>query len=131
MLEQYGDILTVNEVQEILKINRKTVYRLIKSKKFFGKKIGKVYRCLLYTSKFFAAVECIFTYSYNILTNYHFFQLTVIFESIGGNFSYFVGGTFYFYCSWNEDVYKRQSLYNARASIRRCVSPPENIIAFL
>ena len=42
MLEQYGDILTVNEVQEILKINRKTVYRLIKSKKFFGKKIGKV-----------------------------------------------------------------------------------------
>ena len=44
MLEQYGDILTVNEVQEILKINRKTVYRLIKSKKFFGKKIGKVYR---------------------------------------------------------------------------------------
>ena len=44
MLEQYGDILTVNEVQEILKINRKTVYRLIKSKKFFGKKIGNVYR---------------------------------------------------------------------------------------
>ena len=44
MLEQYGDILTVNEVQEILKINRKTVYRLIKSKKFFGQKIGKVYR---------------------------------------------------------------------------------------
>ena len=44
MLEQYGDILTVNEVQEILKINRKTVYRLIKIKKFFGKKIGKVYR---------------------------------------------------------------------------------------
>ena len=35
MLEQYGDILTVNEVQEILKINRKTVYRLIKSKKVF------------------------------------------------------------------------------------------------
>ena len=40
----------------------------------------------------------------NILTNYHFFQLTVIFESIGGNFSYFVGGTFYFYCSWNDDT---------------------------
>lgn len=44
MLDGYGDILTVNDVREILKINRKTVYRLIESKKFFAKKIGKVYR---------------------------------------------------------------------------------------
>ena len=31
-------------------------------------------------------------------------EVPVIFESIGGNFSYFVGGTFYFYCSWNGDT---------------------------
>lgn len=41
MLEQYGDILTVNEVQEILKINRKTVYRLIKSKKFSARRLAR------------------------------------------------------------------------------------------
>lgn len=41
MLEQYGDILTVNEVQEILKINRKTVYRLLKVKSFSARRLAR------------------------------------------------------------------------------------------
>lgn len=44
MLDQYSDILTVKETEEILKISKKSVYRLIKSKELLSKKVGKVYR---------------------------------------------------------------------------------------
>ena len=44
MLEQYSDILTVKETQEVLKISKKSVYRLIKNKELLSKKVGKVFR---------------------------------------------------------------------------------------
>ncbi len=44
MLDNYTDVLTVKEAQEILKINKKTLYRLIDNRVIFAKKIGKVYR---------------------------------------------------------------------------------------
>nr|WP_295303699.1 helix-turn-helix domain-containing protein [uncultured Blautia sp.] len=44
MLDNYTDVLTVKEAQEILKINKKTLYRLIDNREIFAKKIGKVYR---------------------------------------------------------------------------------------
>lgn len=44
MLDNYTDVLTVKETQEILKISKKNIYRLIDNKEIFAKKIGKVYR---------------------------------------------------------------------------------------
>lgn len=44
MLEGYSDIITVKEAQEILKISKKSVYKLIENNEIFAKKIGKVYR---------------------------------------------------------------------------------------
>ena len=44
MLDNYTDVLTVKEAQEILKISKKNIYRLIDNKDIFAKKIGKVYR---------------------------------------------------------------------------------------
>ena len=44
MLDNYTDVLTVKEAQEILKINKKTLYRLIDNRVIFAKKSGKVYR---------------------------------------------------------------------------------------
>ena len=44
MLDNYTDVLTVKEAQEILKISKKNIYRLIDNKEIFAKKIGKVYR---------------------------------------------------------------------------------------
>ena len=44
MLDNYTDVLTVKEAQEILKISKKNIYRLIDNKELFAKKIGTVYR---------------------------------------------------------------------------------------
>ena len=44
MLDNYTDVLTVKQAQEILKISKKNIYRLIDNKEIFAKKIGKVYR---------------------------------------------------------------------------------------
>lgn len=44
MLEQYTDILDVKELCEILHIERKTAYRLLKSGAIFHLRIGRNYK---------------------------------------------------------------------------------------
>lgn len=44
MLESYSDILTVQEVQTILKISKKSVYKLINNHNIYARKVGKAYR---------------------------------------------------------------------------------------
>lgn len=44
MFEQYTDVITVKEAEQLLKVSRKTVYKLIKEKKIKARKVGKVYR---------------------------------------------------------------------------------------
>lgn len=42
-LRNYGDVLTVEEVQKVLGIGRNSVYMLLKSGELKSKKIGKRY----------------------------------------------------------------------------------------
>lgn len=44
MLESYSDILTVSEAQNILKLSRKSIYKLISNHEICARKVGKVYR---------------------------------------------------------------------------------------
>ena len=44
MFDLYTDVMTVAEVQELLKISRKTVYRLIASGDIKARKVGRNYR---------------------------------------------------------------------------------------
>lgn len=44
MFEKYDDILTVEELIEILKVQRKTIYNLLKTKKIKSIRVGREYR---------------------------------------------------------------------------------------
>lgn len=44
MFQEYSDIVTVEEVEEMLQVSKNTVYGLIKSRKIGGKLIGKGYK---------------------------------------------------------------------------------------
>ena len=44
MLNQYGDILTVPEVAEVLSIGKNRVYELLESKALKGFRIGRVWK---------------------------------------------------------------------------------------
>ena len=44
MLESYSDILTVEETENILKISKKSVYKLIEKGEIYARKVGRVYR---------------------------------------------------------------------------------------
>lgn len=44
MLDSYSDILTVQEVQTILKLSKKSVYKLINDHSIYARKVGKAYR---------------------------------------------------------------------------------------
>lgn len=44
MFDNYDDVVTVAEVQEMLKIGRKRVYELIGSKDIEARQIGRKYR---------------------------------------------------------------------------------------
>ena len=44
MLEQYGDVLSVTEVQEILGVGRNFTYALLKSGEIPSIRVGKKYR---------------------------------------------------------------------------------------
>ncbi|MCH5296899.1 MAG: helix-turn-helix domain-containing protein [Ruminococcus sp.] len=43
MFSEYGDIVTVEEVMEMLQVGRVTVYRMLKSGKIRSLRIGKKY----------------------------------------------------------------------------------------
>ena len=44
MLDQYPDVLTVDDLAEILRINKATAYRLLKEKSIPCRRIGTAYR---------------------------------------------------------------------------------------
>jgi len=44
MLNKYSDILTVEELCEVLRIGKNTAYRLLKSNEIKSVKIGKIYK---------------------------------------------------------------------------------------
>jgi excisionase family DNA binding protein len=44
MLNEYPDILTVEQLQQILKIGRNTAYKLLKTKKIRSIRIGKIHK---------------------------------------------------------------------------------------
>lgn len=44
MFDNYDDILTVDDLIEILKVQRKTIYELLKTEKIKNIKIGREYR---------------------------------------------------------------------------------------
>jgi len=44
MLDSYKDVLSVDEVGDILGVSRKMVYRLIQSKELRSKRIGRIHR---------------------------------------------------------------------------------------
>ena len=44
MLDNYNDVLTVDEVCEVLRIGKNTVYKLLQSCQLKSKKIGKNYK---------------------------------------------------------------------------------------
>ena len=46
ILQDYPDVLTIDEMCQVLKISTKTGYRLLKEKKIEGKKVGRSYRIL-------------------------------------------------------------------------------------
>ena len=43
MFDGYKDIISVKEMQEMLRISRPTAYRLLESEEIFHRKIGKKY----------------------------------------------------------------------------------------
>lgn len=44
MLENYGELITLDQLQEILSISRNTAYELLRTKKIKAIKIGKIWR---------------------------------------------------------------------------------------
>jgi excisionase family DNA binding protein len=44
MLNKYNDVLTVEELCEVLRIGKNTAYRLLKSNEINSVKIGKIYK---------------------------------------------------------------------------------------
>ncbi len=44
MLENYGELITLDQLQEILSIGRNTAYDLLRTKKIKAIKIGKLWR---------------------------------------------------------------------------------------
>lgn len=44
MLENYGELITLDQLQEILSIGRNTAYELLRAKKIKALKIGKLWR---------------------------------------------------------------------------------------
>jgi len=44
MLNKYNDVLTVEELCEVLRIGKNTAYRLLKSNEIKSVKIGKIYK---------------------------------------------------------------------------------------
>lgn len=44
MLEQYGDILTIEELCKILKVGRNRVYELLETKRIKGFRIGRPWK---------------------------------------------------------------------------------------
>lgn len=44
MLENYGELVTLDQLQEILSIGRNTAYDLLRTKKIKAIKIGKLWR---------------------------------------------------------------------------------------
>lgn len=44
MLNDYGDILTLNELCEVLKISENVAYRLIREKSISAFKVGRIYK---------------------------------------------------------------------------------------
>lgn len=44
MLNNYGEILTVDELCEVLRVSENTAYRLIREKKILSFKVGRVYK---------------------------------------------------------------------------------------
>lgn len=44
MLENYGELITLDQLQEILSISRNTAYELLRTKKIKAIKIGKLWR---------------------------------------------------------------------------------------
>ena len=44
MLDHYHDVLTVEEVCDILRIHKKLAYKLINSGELYARKIGRIYR---------------------------------------------------------------------------------------
>lgn len=44
MLNKYSDVLTVEELCEVLRIGKNTAYRLLKSNEIKSVKIGKIYK---------------------------------------------------------------------------------------
>ena len=44
MLENYGELITLDRLQEILSIGRNTAYDLLRTKKIKAIKIGKLWR---------------------------------------------------------------------------------------
>lgn len=46
ILQDFPDVLNINEMCQVLKISTKTGYRLLKEKKIEGIKVGRSYRIL-------------------------------------------------------------------------------------
>ena len=46
MLDEYKDVLTVQEVSDVLKISKQLVRKLIKNRELTGLRIGREYRVL-------------------------------------------------------------------------------------
>lgn len=44
MLEQYKDVLTVEELCEVLQIGKKLAYRMIRSGEIPARRLGRIYR---------------------------------------------------------------------------------------
>ncbi|MFR1884787.1 MAG: helix-turn-helix domain-containing protein [Blautia sp.] len=44
MFDEYPDVITVEEAETLLKVSKKTVYKLIKEKKIKARKVGRNYR---------------------------------------------------------------------------------------
>ena len=44
MLEKYADVLTIQELEEALKIGRRLAYTLVRDGTIPSKKIGRIYR---------------------------------------------------------------------------------------
>ena len=50
MLSDSPDIMNIEEMCSALSISKKTGYKLLREGKIVGMKVGRTYRCLLYTS---------------------------------------------------------------------------------
>ncbi len=58
MLEQYNEILTLNEMCEILNIGKNTAYRLLNSKEVNGFKIGHVWKISRKSLEYYINSNC-------------------------------------------------------------------------